>query len=221
LLVCEEAEEDGGTKKSTARVEPFTTIIVPETSQQQLDELFAKSVENYNNFNVFSCMTGFYKLCLVTGTNERYIQSLFNMACAFHMIDLFSLAVHYLRSLLEIRSDTTAHQVLWAIAQSGKINEIVLDTYRHLIDLRGDVFARQKLTLMTGSGEESIKSDPKYIEMVYDNLADAFENRLVKVLGYDAPWSMYKVWYVIVKYDYGKSLRKQKGKHRPILFAPM
>ncbi len=171
----------------------FTEISDLELTQQEIDALFAKSVEDYNNFNIFSCMTGFYKLCLVENNDEKYFQSLFNMACAFHINDMYSLAVHYLRRLLEIKSDTLAHQVLWAIAQSERVNEIVLDTYRHLIDLNGDVFARQKLTLLTGSGAESVKSDPKYITMVYDNLADAFEDRLVNVLGYDAPWTMYKV----------------------------
>ena len=93
---------------------------------------------------------GFDICCRVKGSQYR-LDALFNIASILQMVGLASIAISYIQPiLLENSEDTTAHQFLWAMAQTES-RDSAIQLYKTL-SLAGDLFAQHKLATLTQSG---------------------------------------------------------------------
>ena len=61
-----------------------------------------------------------------------------------------------------------------------------MDIYEEL-RAAGDIEAETRLSVLTGRGECNLRGRNEYIQFVFDQLAESFEDRLVNLLGYNAP----------------------------------
>ena len=107
------------------------------------------------------------------------------------MIEYPTLAVFCVERVLVLDdSDMTAHSFLWALANSDEAAACSLEVYRRLAS-SGDVKAAHKLAALTGEGKTASKGDPGYARQIYDDMAGAFESKLVDTLGYRGPWQLH------------------------------
>mmetsp|Transcript_5049 Transcript_5049/g.8278 ORF Transcript_5049/g.8278 Transcript_5049/m.8278 type:complete len:556 (+) Transcript_5049:111-1778(+) len=138
--------------------------------------------------------------------------ALFNMASLMHMHGLLPLVLPLLERLLLLEggaSDLTAHAFLWSLAQgiaavdqgqsdtgttSDYLHSLVVAVYSRLAQ-RGDVLAARKHRALTGRAVEggTEKGDPQYASLIFDDMAEVFEKRLVQDLKYDCPWRMQRL----------------------------
>ena len=175
-----------------------------------LEEFFESGI-NASKDNDFCNAAHYFTLLLEScgkEATERVIKdSLFNMACLYHMSGFVVLALPMLEELLihNGAQDMTTHSFLWSIAQgnidtlscSGVVNSFVqgqiLGVYSRLA-AQGDVMAKHKLQALTVKTQNNEnckqKGDPNYAAIIFNDMAPVFEKRLVDDLKYDCPWQM-------------------------------
>jgi len=111
------------------------------------------------------------------------------------MIEHPILSIHYVERLLLIdASDKTAFAFLWALAQDKEHKEFCIDAYTNIANETDSIEAKHKLTALTGIGNQSCKGDPMYARVIYDDMAEKFETRLVNHLGYRGPWILFNMF---------------------------
>jgi predicted TPR repeat methyltransferase len=109
------------------------------------------------------------------------------------MFDYISLAVGYITKLLLLNpTDTTGHSFLWALSKQTSYIEIIKDSYQQL-ERNGDIIAQMKLCVLTGEGSYVMTGNPNYVKLIYDDMANRFESKLVDHLEYRGPWILYDV----------------------------
>ena len=144
-----------------------------------------KAIESYQSFMLNEAVR--YFLLELTGHPDK-TDDLFNLASLFHMTGYWKLSIPYLESILQANpSDSTAYSLLWIIAQDELCKNRCISVYRRLAD-NGDPIAAQKYATLTGEGQLNTSCDPMYVRLLYDQMADSFENKLVDSLDYKAPW---------------------------------
>lgn len=165
----------------------------------QVGALFTQAMGLYDSFDLSGACSAFVELLRV---NARHKKARFNLASLCHTLELPSLAVHHTTWLLLMDpEDMTAHSLLWALAQaSPEIAESCIASYR-LLASRGDIKAAHKLATLTGEGGTAVRGDPDYARKIYDDLAGAFEGRLVDRLGYKGPWQLEEIVSSVVCAD--------------------
>lgn len=110
------------------------------------------------------------------------------------MMNYPTLAVHYFEEvLLRDKQDMTSWKSLWNLAQSEDQHVVncCVQAYRRLAEALDDPTAKQKLASLTGIGEGARKMDTEYARAIYEDFGEAFESRLVEVLGYRGPWILH------------------------------
>lgn len=151
---------------------------------------FSRGMELHDAGDMLGAAAAFARLL---ERSPEHKGALFNAAGLCQMLDLPTLAVHYVaRLLLLAPQDMTAHSFLWALAQRPEARASSERAYT-LLAQRGDVKATHKLAALTGRGGSCSRGDPAYARQIYDDLAEAFEGRLVDTLGYRGPWQMHEM----------------------------
>ena len=151
---------------------------------------FTQAVGLYNGGHMLLAMACFARLLKRAPEHKG---ALFNIASLCQMFDLPSLAVRFTARLLVLEpQDMTAHAFLWALAQAPTTRPSTLRAYT-LLSYAGDVKATHKLAALTGRGGSCSRGDPAYARQIYDDMAEAFESKLVDRLGYRGPWQMHEI----------------------------
>lgn len=127
----------------------------------------------------------FNKVLLIDPLNQV---CLFNLACIYHFAGLSILSLDLLLKVLQQNpNDEVSSSFLWAIANSDTCpREDIINIYKNLASINL-YLAETRLAVLTGQGKNAFRGDSQYIQKVFDNLADDFEDRLVNRLSYDAP----------------------------------
>ena len=151
---------------------------------------FSRGMELHDAGDMLGAAAAFARLL---DRSPEHTGALFNAAGLCQMLDMPTLAVLYVaRLLLLAPQDMTAHSFLWALAQSPEARACSERAYA-LLAQHGDVKATHKLAVLTGRGGSCSRGDPAYARQIYDDMAEAFEGRLVDTLGYRGPWQMHEM----------------------------
>ena len=160
-----------------------TTISITDITTIDNNIQSTESNESNNRSSSSSCSV----------TRVLYEKTLFNLASLLHMFDYISVAVGYITKLLLLNpSDTTGHSFLWALSKQSSYIEIIKDSYQQL-ERNGDIIAQMKLSVLTGKGSYIMTGNPNYVKLIYDDMANRFESKLVDHLEYRGPWILYDV----------------------------
>jgi predicted TPR repeat methyltransferase len=112
----------------------------------------------------------------------------YNLACIFHAGGYPNLSLPYLKDiLLNDPTDSVAHSFLWSLCLSENCSTTCAKQIYSELKKSGDIEAETRLSILTGQGDCHLRGKNSYIEFVFDELAENFENRLVKILDYQAP----------------------------------
>lgn len=148
---------------------------------------------HYELFELLQAATSFYE---ILGKNRHHAISHFNLACILHTSSRSMLAMgHLLQVLLQSPQDHVAHTLLWSIASnlaSSSSRSAAISIYEQLVARNGDVQAQMRLAALTNLGQYAAVGHSEYIRQVFNHLADSFETKLVKHLGYQAPWHLFR-----------------------------
>lgn len=139
----------------------------------------------------------------VLRSDNRHTNALFNLSGLVHMFGYPSLAMGYThRLLLETPNDMTAHAFLWTLTNTnsdcdsvGTLTDTAINIYKDIHSATGNVLALHKLVTLQGvnsSNIEIVSNNPAYAKIIYNDMAEKFENKLVNHLQYDAPWTMHQ-----------------------------
>jgi predicted TPR repeat methyltransferase len=80
-----------------------------------------------------------------------------------------------------------AHSFLWSLCLSENCSTNCAKQIYSELKKSGDIEAETRLSILTGEGDCHLRGKNSYIEFVFDELAENFENRLVNILDYQAP----------------------------------
>eukprot|EP01039_Chlorochromonas_danica_P007160 gene7160-7917_t len=125
--------------------------------------------------------------------NAHDSSTLYNLACIYQFSGLTFLAMGMLQELLlDHPEDHIAQTLLWQLATSSpRHGEIAQGIYRLLQEKgKGDLQAGMRLAALTNVGPLAMQGQEDYIRMVFNNLADSFEDKLVHALHYEVPWRL-------------------------------
>lgn len=79
--------------------------------------------------------------------------------------------------------------------------EAVIEAYRRLVvnGASPNPRAQHRLAVLTGEGPSTLAAAPDYVQDVFDELADTFEEKLVSHLCYRVPWDLYQAVRDVVR----------------------
>lgn len=143
----------------------------------------------YDNGNIIEALKIFFVLYL---NNRKKTSILFNLSSIFHFLEFPSLSLFFIEEFLLIDgNDPIANNFLWVLCQIDGMKDLCVKTYLKLAE-RGNLMASNKLVYL-GKSPSISRTDPQYVEMIYDNLSSIFETKLVNMLKYSAPWKIFEV----------------------------
>jgi tetratricopeptide (TPR) repeat protein len=196
VMISKTVENDDNNVTKFHMISP--KFVSSDEVELKATDLFAEAVKAYENFDLSLAANYFDK---AISKDPFYKSALFNLAGLLHMIDYPILSIHYIeRVLLLDKEDMIAHSFLWALIQPPEMGNIGIAIYRNLSE-NGDIKASSKLAALTGEGILAGKGDPKYAEMIYDDMGVQFEDKLVIHLGYKGPWDLYDMIKEVVEVE--------------------
>ena len=179
---------DEGTLEERRRIIPE---ILQRSMPDKVSDFMKEGLQAFEASQLSLAAKMFSKASLLDASSTAPI---FNLASICHMMNYPTLASHYfVEVLLRNKQDMTSWKSLWNLAQSEEQHVVncCIQAYRILEEALDDPTAKQKLASLTGIGQEARKMDTAYTRAIYEDFGDAFESRLVEVLGYRGPWILH------------------------------